>query len=72
VEPREENWIVAKHILIYLRGMITYGLRYASNSDVKLHGFTDSDWVGSGDDRKSTYGLCFNMGSSMISQDSRK
>jgi hypothetical protein len=52
--------------------MITYGLRYASNSDVQLHGFTDSDWAGSANDIKSTYGMCFNMGFVMISWASRK
>jgi hypothetical protein len=72
VEPRHEHWIAAKHILRYLRGTITYGLRYASNSDVQLHGFTDSDWAGSADDRKSTSGMCFSMGSAMISWASRK
>jgi hypothetical protein len=36
VEPRQEHWIVAKHILRYLRGTITYGLRYASNNDIPL------------------------------------
>jgi hypothetical protein len=43
VEPRQEHWIAAKHILRYLRGTITYGLRYVSNNDVQLHGFTDSN-----------------------------
>jgi hypothetical protein len=41
VEPRHEHWIAAKHILRYLRGMLNYGLRYALNSDVQLHGFID-------------------------------
>jgi hypothetical protein len=72
VELRQEHWVAAKHILRYLRGTITYGLKYASNSEVKLHGFTDSDWVGSVEDRKSTYGLCFSLGSAMISWASRK
>jgi hypothetical protein len=69
VEPRHEHWIVAKHILRYLRGTLNYGLRYASNSDVQLHGFTDSYWAGSVDDRKSTSGICFSLGSVMISWD---
>jgi hypothetical protein len=47
-------------------------LRYASNSDVKLHGFTDSDWAGSVDDRKSTSSICFSLGFAMISWASRK
>jgi hypothetical protein len=72
VEPRHEHWIAAKHILRYLHGMLNYGLRYVSNSDVQLHGFTDSDWVGSADDRKSTFGICFSLSSAMISWASRK
>jgi hypothetical protein len=72
VEPRQEHWIVAKHILRYLCRMITYGLRYASNNDVQLHGFIDSDWAGSANERKSAFGMCFNMGYVMISWASRK
>jgi hypothetical protein len=72
VKPRQEHWVPTKHILRYLHGMIMYGLRYASNIEVKLHGFSDSDWAGSSEDRKSTYGLCFNLGSSIISWASRK
>jgi hypothetical protein len=47
VEPRHEHWIVAKHVLRYIRGMLNYGLRYTSSSDIQLHGFTDSEWAGS-------------------------
>jgi hypothetical protein len=72
VEPIHEHWIAAKHILRYLHGMLNYGLRYASNNDVKLHGFTNSVWAGSADDIKSTSGICFILGSSLISQDIRK
>jgi hypothetical protein len=72
VEPREEHWVVVKHILRYLRRTIMYGLRYASNSEVNLHGFTNSDWAGSVEDRKSTSGLCFILGSTMISWANRK
>jgi hypothetical protein len=61
VEPRHEHWIAAKHILRYLCGMITYGLRYSSNSEVYMHGFTDSNWAGSVDDRNSTYDICFSL-----------
>jgi hypothetical protein len=67
VESRHENWIAAKHILRYLRGTLNYGLRYVSNSDIQLDGFIDSDWARSADDRKSTSGICFNLGSAMIS-----
>jgi hypothetical protein len=72
VEPRHEHWIAAKHVLRYIRGTINYGLRYTTSSDIQLHGFTDSDWAGSAEDRKSTAGMCFSLGSAMISWGSRK
>jgi hypothetical protein len=72
MEPRHEHWIVAKHILRYLHGMLNYGLRYVSNNDVQLQGYTDSDWAGNADDIKSTSGVCFNLGSATISWTSRK
>jgi hypothetical protein len=72
VEPRHEHWIVANHVLRYIRGTINYGLRYTTSSNIQLHGFTDSDWEGSAEDRKSTSGMCFILGFAMISWGSRK
>lgn len=37
-----------------------------------LTGFTDSDWAGNIDDRKSTSGFLFNLGSGAISWSSKK
>jgi len=42
-EPRQRHWVVAKHILRYLRGTITYGLRYTSNGGIFLHAYVDVD-----------------------------
>jgi len=67
VEPRHEHCIATKHILRYPRGMLNYGLGYASNSDVQLHGFTDSNWAGSANDKHSTSAICFGLGPAMIS-----
>jgi hypothetical protein len=66
-EPRQRRWVATKHILRYLRGTITYGLRYTSTSGLFLHGYADVDWAGSPVDRKSNFGYCFSLGSSMIS-----
>ena len=49
-----------------------YGLRYDLAYDLKLQGFTDSDWAGCTTDRKSTSGFCFSLGSAVISWCSRK
>jgi hypothetical protein len=64
--------VAAKHILRYLRGTITYGLRYTSSGGLFLHGYADPDWEGSPVDRKSTCGYYFSLGSSMISSSSQK
>jgi hypothetical protein len=66
------HWIVANHILRYLRGTLNYGLRYVSNNDVQLYGFTESEWTGSAYDINNTSGICFSFGSAMISQARRK
>ena len=45
----------------------------ASNlRNVKLYGFSDSDWAGSVDDMKSTSGYCFSLGLGMFSWCTKK
>jgi hypothetical protein len=63
VEPRHVHLIVTKHVMRYLKGTIDYGLRYISDREIRLQGYTDSDWAGSVTDRKSTSECCFNLGS---------
>jgi hypothetical protein len=72
VEPRRVHLVVAKHVMRYLKGTLDCGLSYNGDRDFRLSGYTDSDWVGSVSDRKSTSGCCFSMGSAMISWQSRK
>ena len=70
-DPRHAH-LVAKHAVRYLKGTIEYGIKYDTNQKTNLHGYVDSDWVGSAIDRKSTSGCCFSMGSGVISWFSRK
>jgi len=72
VEPRRVHWIAAKHILRYLKGTVDYGLRYTTDHEINLQGYTDADWAGSVTDRKSTSRCCFNLGSTVISWLNRK
>ena len=58
--------------MMYLKGMIDFGLYYDRDHDYKLYGYTDSDWAGSAADRKSTSGGCYCLGSTMISWFSKK
>lgn len=45
-EPRVCHMQGAKRIFRYIKGTLTDGIFYANNSDVKLVGYTDSDWAG--------------------------
>jgi hypothetical protein len=72
VDPRRVHWIVVKHVLRYLRGTLEYGLLYERSGGVRLAGFTDVEWEGCGEDRKSTLGCCFSVGSGIIFWFSRK
>jgi hypothetical protein len=65
-------WIAAKHVLRYLQSTIGHGMRYTSSIDMRLQGYTDSDWARSAMDMKSTSGFFFTLGSAMVSWCSRK
>ena len=49
-----------------------YGLVYEHRGIVQLAGFIDVDWAGCIEDRKSTSGCCFSIGSGVVSWFSRK
>jgi hypothetical protein len=72
LEPRHEHWMVTKNILIYLQGTLNYFLRYVSNSDLQIQGYTYYNWVGNVDDRNNTSGVFFSFSSAMISWTRRK
>ncbi|XP_074588084.1 uncharacterized protein LOC141843983 [Curcuma longa] len=64
--PKEIHLQVAKRIFRYLKGTIEYGLFYKKNEKSDLIGFTNCDYAGDLDDRKSTFGYVFMMSSAAI------
>ena len=57
--PTTTHFKAAKRILRYLKGTTDFGLYYSVSNDYKLVGYSDSDWAGDSDDRKSTTGFVF-------------
>ncbi|PNX98724.1 retrotransposon-related protein [Trifolium pratense] len=71
--PTEIHLAAAKRILRYLKGTINYGVLYDKGSlNMKLEGWTDSDYAGDNDDRKSTSSYVFKLGYGEISWSSKK
>ena len=69
--PGEAHWKAVKRILRYLKGTMDYSLCY-QGKDLLLRGYTDADWAGDVDERKSTSGFVFLLGNSAISWSSKK
>ena len=65
--PTDSHQAAVKHILRYLKGTTSYGFHITRGSSFALHGFTDADWAGSIDDRKSTSGYLVFFGQTLIS-----
>ncbi len=70
--PTQRHWIAVKRILRYLKGTAEFGLQYLASNTEDLHGYSDSDWGGDLDDRKSTSGYLFKFGGAPISWRSKK
>ena len=72
VNLKESHVLAVKRILRYLKGTLEMGLWYPAMDSVKLQAYTDVDWAGSIDDRKSTNGCSFYLDSKCVAWLSRK
>jgi transposase InsO family protein len=62
----------ALRVLRYLKRSPGRGLFFPQSSDLQLLGFSDADWGGCIDTRKSISGYCFFIGKSLVSWKSKK
>jgi hypothetical protein len=56
-----EHWKQIKHALRYVKAPLDYSLCF-NQKDLQLQGYTDADWQGDPDDRKTTSGYLFTPG----------
>jgi hypothetical protein len=72
--PTEIHVAAVKRIMRYLKGTLGYGILYKGkiSDDLCLKGWCDSDYAGDLDDRKSTTGYVYMLGSGAISWSSKK
>lgn len=70
--PKITHIKAVKRILRYISGTSDLGLWNTKETNTNLVGFSDADWAGDLDDRKSTTGGCFYLENNLVSWYIRK
>ena len=70
--PKVSHLNAVKRIIKYVGGTCNYGLFYSKEFNLSLASFSDSNWAGNADDRKSTTGGCFYVGANLVAWMSKK
>lgn len=70
--PTTVHWTAVKRILRYICGTTSLGLKIGKSDSMMVSAFSNADWVGDVDDRRSTGGFAVFFGSNLISWTARK
>jgi hypothetical protein len=70
--PMEDHMNALRRILRYIQGTSQYGLYLYHSSTTSLISYTDADWGGCPDTRRSTSGYCVFLGDNLISWSSKR
>ena len=70
--PRQPHLAAVKRILRYLRGTLDHGLLLRPSSTSELIVYTDADWAGCPDTRRSTSGYAVFLGANLVSWSSKR
>ena len=70
--PGHDHWVAAKKVMRYLKRTKDYMLIYKHVQDLQLVGYSDSDFAGCQDEKKSTTGYIFKLAGGAVSWKSEK
>ena len=59
--------ISVKRIIKYVKTTTNFGMWYSKDTNDVLAGYSDTNWAGNVDDKKSTSGGCFYVGNNLVS-----
>ena len=65
--PGYDHWVAAKKVMRYLKRTKDYMLIYKHVQDLQLVGYSDSDFAGCHDEKKSTTGYIFKLAGGAVS-----
>jgi histone deacetylase 1/2 len=71
-QPTDQHWEAVKRILRYVKGTLDTGLRIRKSNLTGVSIFTDADWAGDIDDRRSTSEFAVFVGPNLISWSAKK
>ena len=70
--PREPHLNLVKRILRYVKGTMDFSLHLSRSSTTSLTAYSDADWAGCPDTRRSTFGYCIYLGDNLVSWSSKR
>ena len=70
--PKVSHMTALKRIIKYVKTIAEFDVWYSKDTSDVLVGYSDTDWAGNADDRKSTSGGCFYVGNNLVSWMSKK
>jgi hypothetical protein len=70
--PKESHLTAVKRIIRYVNDTLLYGIWYSRETNLVVAGYSDADWAGNADDRKSTSGEYFYVGNNLVAWMSKK
>jgi hypothetical protein len=71
-DPRESHLALLKRVLRYVKGTLSTGLHIGTGSITSLSAYSDTDWAGCPDSRRSTSGYCVFLGDNLVSWSSKR
>ena len=71
-KPNQLHLTDAKRVLRYLKGTAKLALTYTAEGNASLTGYSDADWAGDRDTRRSTSGMTFMLQGASITWSSKR
>src|SRR4051812_31941973 len=71
-DPRHPHLALIKRILRYVKGTLDMGITLGASSSPSLTAYSDADWAGCPNSRRSTSGYCVYYGHNLISWSSKR